>query len=491
MNIWNVCSFILIVVGSSVAMADITVDRMFSDHMVLQQKSTVSISGTTTSDKGVRITFNNQTVEATSDTNGRWRAALETPEAGGPYTIEISENGGDPKIVLEDILIGEVWICSGQSNMEWPVERAAFPEREIDGSTDFPQIRLFTVERNPSIEPVSELTKASGWNVCNPESVRSFSAVAYFFGRKLNSELNVPIGLVQTCWGGTRVEAWTSMDALTDCDVAKPMIEHWNTQRQDQPLNQNRPANLYNGMIAPLIGLKFRGAIWYQGEGNVGRGAQYKTLFPLMIKNWREKLNQGHSFPFLFVQLAPFRYRDRDPSAMAEIQEAQFETLRNDPDTGMAVTTDIGNVGDIHPKNKQDVGSRLALWALGGCYADWNKALTPDAGKVPSGPLYREKSVNDNKIVIHFDYVGDGLKSSNGQALSDFMIAGEDGKFVEANAEIDGNTVLVWSDQVSNPVDVRFGWLDTAQPNLINSVDLPASPFRTDNQPLLSENVFF
>jgi sialate O-acetylesterase len=291
--------------------------------------------------------------------------------------------------------------------------------------------------------------------------------VGYYFGRTLHQELDVPVGLINSSWGGTMAEAWTSREGLTGEPDFEPILQR---SAQFKPNHPHQASVLYNGMIQPLIPLGIRGAIWYQGESNVGRAEQYQKLFPAMIANWRSQWGQG-DFPFLFVQLAPYHYGDPAGPNCAELREAQRLTLDNAPNTGMAVTTDIGNVQDIHPKNKQDVGRRLALWALAKTYGE---------DVVHSGPLYKSMKLEDGKIRISFEHTGGGLVAKGGD-LTHFTIAGEDGNFVPAKAVIDGRTVVVQSDQVAAPVAVRFGWQNGAEPNLFNAEGLPASPFRTDD----------
>jgi len=303
------------------------------------------------------------------------------------------------------------------------------------------------------------------WAVCSPDTVLNFSAVGYFFGRELHNELNVPIGLINTSWGGTVCEAWTSEEALKEGGF-DTILKRSKGAKQ----GPNNASVLYNAMLAPLIPYGIRGAIWYQGESNRGRAYQYRELFPTMIRDWRERWGSGN-FPFLFVQLAPFNYGNPDDPACAELREAQTMTLSL-PNTGMAVTTDIGNVKDIHPKNKQEVGRRLALWALANSY---------DKDLVYSGPLYKSMKVEGGKARITFDHTGGGLKSLDGKPLTEFAIAGEDKQFVPAQAKIEGDSVVVFSDEVDKPVAVRFGWRNAAEPNLANEEGLPASPFRTDD----------
>jgi sialate O-acetylesterase len=362
--------------------------------------------------------------------------------------------------------------------------------------------------------------------VCAPDTVSSFSAVGYFFGRDLHKQLNgAAVGLLGSNWGGTPAESWASRAKLEADASLKPLLERWDTQvttfdpekaqeayvkakaawqvqadaakaeGKPQPRppqapvhprqNPHRPANLYNGMIAPLLPLTVKGSIWYQGESNVSRAQQYKTIFPAMIRNWREDFHNPE-MPFYFVQIAPYKYNKTNPTAditpCAELWEAQFETLKTVPNTGMAVTMDIGNVDNIHPTNKQDVGHRLALWALAKTYGK------KDIGEY-SGPLYKSAKVEGDKIRISFDH-GKGLKAKDGAELSFFTIAGEDKVFSEAKAKIEGDTLVVSSASVPKPVAVRFAWREDALPNLVNGANLPASPFRTDQFPMVTEGKF-
>ena len=391
---------------------------------------------------------------------------LAAMPAGGPHEMTVS---ADNTITVKDILVGEVWICSGQSNMQWTVERANNPKQET-AAADYPKMRLFTVAQTISKEPQEDCT--GSWGRCSPETAPSFSAVGYFFGRHLHKQLDVPIGMVNCSWGGTIAEAWTSRETLDSDPDFQAILDR---AANFDPKQKNQASVLYNGMLKPLVPLAIRGAIWYQGESNVSRSEQYRELFPAMITDWRSTWKQG-DFPFLFVQLAPYRYKNKDPRECAELQEAQLMTLSL-PNTGMAVTVDIGNPGDIHPRNKQDVGKRLALWAL---------AKTYGRELVYSGPLYKSMSVEGNKIRLRFKHTGGGLSTTDDGGLTHFTIAGQDGKFVEAAAAIDGNTVLVHSDSVPKPKAVRYAWRDDAVPNLCNTEELPASPFRTDDLPLVT-----
>ncbi|MEE2826005.1 MAG: sialate O-acetylesterase, partial [Planctomycetota bacterium] len=414
---------------------------------------------------------------------GRWSTTIRTGEPGGPYELLIASESNDTRVLVSDVMIGEVWVCSGQSNMAWPNKKALNPELDLEDSKNYPNIRFFNVANSAITEPQSEFAKVAPWVPCSPETMQGFSATAYQFAKQLNKELKIPIGLINSSWGGTRCEAWTPEAALQADERYQPLLKFW--ADKDQPTSQHRPGNLYNAMIAPLKGYAFRGVIWYQGEANVGRGAQYEHLFPTMIKSWRSEFNQG-DLPFYFVQLAPFRYNKQAPQALPEVWQAQLDTLKNVGNTGMVVTTDIGNVEDIHPKNKQEVGKRLARWALADVYQ--NRMKTKPEPK--SGPIFKTFEIEGNKIRVQFDHIADGLKiRSPDTELTYFLICGEDEKFVPATAEIDGETVIVSSPDVAQPVAVRFAWEDTAVPNLINSAGLPASPFRTDNFERLSKGV--
>ena len=479
----RVILFAAIFLWPAIVAADISLPKIFSDHMVLQQSSNVAIWGKASPSQEIEISFNDVTVQAVADAEGNWRGTIETPVAGGPYELEVKSKDDDTKVIFTDVLVGEVWICSGQSNMEWPISKSLNPGTEIENAKEFSEIRLFTVNHNATPETLGDFSKTKGWDVCNPESVADFSAVAYFFARELKRELKVPVGLIHTSWGGTRCEAWISEQALKNQTELAPLLNHW--KENDDPTSRHRPSSLFNGMIRPLKDVQFRGFLWYQGEANVGRGHQYQTLFPTLIKDWREQLSMPEA-PFYFVQLAPHRYGKHPPEALAEIWGAQLKTWQTVPKTGMVVTTDIGNLENIHPKNKQEVGRRLALWAMADTYAD----LVEGAPEPPSGPAYQSfEQINDsNKLILSFEYA-EGLKSSDEQPLSCFTICGEDKVFVPAIAKVVDDKVIVYADEVALPVAVRFAWDDTSVPNLVSGSGLPASPFRTDDYPLLSREV--
>lgn len=462
---WWLGLFLLSVGLCGIAQAEVRLPKIFGTHMVLQQQLPIKVWGWADPGERVEVSLAGQRRATTADAAGRWMVVLEALPAGGPHELVVA---GSNQIKLEDVLIGEVWVGSGQSNMQWPISRSMNAEKEI-AEANWPNIRLFTVTRKIAEKPQEDCE--GSWSVCSPQSIADFSAVLYFFGRKIHQELGVPVGLIHSSWGGTVAEAWTSKEALESDEDFAPILERGAVFNPKTP---NQPAVLFNAMIHPLLNFGIRGVVWYQGESNCARAEQYQKLFPTLIQDWRKRWGLG-DFPFYFVQLAPFRYRNADPRNCAELREAQRLTLRL-PNTGMAVTMDIGDVNDIHPTNKQEVGRRLALWAL---------AKTYGKDIVYSGPLYREAKTEGNKIRIFFDHVDGGLVVK-GPELTHFQIAGADGEFKPAKAVIDGETVVVWSDEVPNPVAVRFGWSDDAEPNLFNAAGLPASPFRTDNFPLVT-----
>ena len=494
------------------AHSEVTLPRVIGSNMVLQRDMQAPIWGWASAGEEVTITLSTEaegveplfSTSAVADMEGNWQIKLPAMAAGGPYTLQIK---GSNTLELKNVLFGEVWVCSGQSNMQWPVSASNDSEAEIAAGM-YPKIRLFYIPRVPSGLPQQNV--AADWHETTPETIAGFSAVAYYFGRKLYKNLDVPIGLINTSWGGTRIEPWTppvglaGVPALTT--ISKEVqdvqanyraqlpakmkdIEAWIAETRkaletDAPLtpmpdnthplrHQGRPTALYNGMVHPIVPYAIRGALWYQGESNLRDGMRYHEKMKALINGWREVWGQG-DFPFYFVQLAPFNYggRNANPLFLPQIWEAQAATLAL-PNTGMAVTTDIGNLRDIHPRNKQDVGRRLALWALAKNYSRDDVTY--------SGPLYKSMAVEGNTIRLTFDQVGSGLTSRDEEPLTWFQIAGEDKEFVEAQAKIDGDTIVVSSETVANPVAVRFGWHQSAEPNFVNKEGLPASPFRTDS----------
>ena len=437
------------------ARAEVRLHSLFTDNMVLQRDMKVPVWGTATAGEKVMVVIGDQMAETTAS-GGEWRVELPAMTAGGPLTLMVT---GSNTIKLENVLIGDVWICSGQSNMQWPIAASADPEQTIAESSN-PNIRLFTVPRVRKDQPQESVQ--GEWVECGPQTTAQFSAVAYHFGQALQKKLDVPIGLLSTNFGGTAAEEWTSDEALK----SKPETANL--------AGKGNSSKLHNAMIHPLLPFAIRGAIWYQGESNAGRAYQYRTLFPLMIGNWREVWGQG-DFPFLFVQLAPFTPIRTEPgeSDWAELREAQLMTMLNVPNTAMVVITDVGDEKDIHPKQKKPVGERLALAA---------RKLAYGEDLVYSGPIYESMRVDGNKVVLKFKHVGDGL-TVQGDKLKGFTIAGQDKKFYNADAEVAGDTVVVHSDRVEEPVAVRYGWDNYPVVNLANKNGLLASPFRTDEFP--------
>ena len=471
-RISRVFLFLLLLTGlaASTAIAELKLPSIVADHMVLQQSRPVPIWGWAKPGEEVTVAIAGQTAKGKADDKGRWQVEIGPLEAGGPLELVISDNAGDKKTIT-DVLVGEVWICSGQSNMNMRVNGCNNAKTEIKNAK-YPKIRAFEVQKSVADTPRE---KCEGrWKICSPATAGNFMAAAYYFGRDLRKELDVPIGLVQTAWGGTPAETWTSRKALESDPFLKPLLDRWDkAAAKDNKAkgSAHRPANLYNAMIAPIVPYGIAGAIWYQGESNAGRAHQYQTLFPLLIEDWRQAWGQGQ-FPFGFVQIAPYRYGKANPANCAELWEAQLLALKKVPNVGMAVTMDIGDVKDIHPKNKQDVGHRLALWALAKTYGRRDLAY--------SGPIYESMTIEDNKIRLRFDHVDGGLATRDGKAPSDFTIAGADQKFHPAEAKIDGDTIVVQSKEAEKPLAARYAWRDDAVPNLMNKSGLPASPFRTD-----------
>ena len=451
--------------------AQVTVSKLFSSNMVLQQNAEVSIWGWAKPGDTIAVTgsWNNETVHATTNQNSKWIAKLNTPAAktdGTFYSVKIS---GTNTITLSNVLIGEVWLLSGQSNME--MQLAGWDGAPIEGSAqaianaNFPKIRLLTVNKNSAAEPQKDIANYSNslWVECSPNTARYFSAVGFFFGRELHKKLNIPIGLVNSSWGGSSCETWAndkSLDFVPDFAEKSP----WTPKASDD--NQT-PTVLHNGMIAPLVPFNFAGVCWYQGETNVGRAEQLTQLFPSMIEGWRSDFQQKN-MPFYFVQLAPWGgYGD---GSLPELWEAQANTLKLH-DTEMAETLDAGDVENIHPARKEPIGTRLAQKALVNIYGSNNLEI--------AGPRYKSMHIEGNKIRLTFSHIGTGLKAANGN-LNQFEIAGSNNSFVAASAEISGNEIIVSSPQVATPKNVRYAWNKNATASLYNNEDFPAPPFRTN-----------
>lgn len=456
--------------------AKVKLATAFSNNMVLQQQSQAAIWGWATAGKTINIqtSWNHKKYTTAVGADGKWKIKVATPKFGGPYQIHISDG---EELVLDNILIGDVWLCSGQSNMEMPLAgwgKIANYEEEIKAA-NYPQIRLLQAQHQASKIPMDEVIVANnGWTACTPATIAGFSATAYFFAREVYQKTGIPIGLIQSAWGGTVAEAWISGKSLqNNADFATEAASLLKSGQETgtSPLvtgNVNKPTLLYNGMIHPLIQFTIKGAIWYQGESNAGRANQYRSLFPSLINDWRNLWGMGN-FPFYFVQLANYNDVLPEPaqSDWAELRDAQLGTLKL-ANTGMAVAIDIGEK-DIHPKNKQDVGKRLALIALAKTYKKENNY---------SGPMFSKVKFTENTAQLSFTHIDGGLVAKNG-ALKGFAVAGADQKFYLADASIVGNHVVV---KGKGPiVAVRYAWATNPLANLYNGAGLPASPFKTDN----------
>lgn len=479
-----VVSIVTAMLAVAPAQADVSLPAIFGDNMVLQHGREVPIWGTAEPGEEIAISISKQEpangskpeiLATTAGPDGKWQIKLPAKPAGDAITVTVT---GKNSVVFSNVLLGEVWVCSGQSNMEWPVSSSNNHLEEI-AQAKYPTIRIFKVERGTALVPQSRL--GGQWVVCSPETVGETSAVGYYFGRELQRDLKRPIGLIVAAVGGANCESWISQAALKSDEEFAAILQRGERANGDpnQANNPNRASVLFNGMIAPLLPYAIAGTIWYQGESNVPRAHQYRKLFPLMINDWRRHWGQAE-FPFLFVQLAnyvPDKSKSDHPvepveSAWAELREAQSLALQR-PKTGMAVTIDIGDPHDINPKNKQEVGRRLARLATRVAYGQ---------DIVASGPLFKSMKIDRTEVTLEFDNVGDGLVCHGGK-LDGFAIAGADRKFVWASARIEGKSVVVSSPMIAQPASVRYAWGDNPEGNLFNEVNLPAAPFRTDDWP--------
>ena len=439
--------------------ANVSLPAIFTGNMVLQQNAEVRLWGWGKPLEKITVTtsWSNDTLRTVADNQANWEVKLPTPKAGGPYEITIQ---GYNQRKLSNVLTGEVWLCSGQSNMEWTAGMGIDNGEEEIKNANYPDIRFIKIGYRTAATPQVDAF-SDGWEVCTPESMSNHSAVAYFFARKLQAELGVPIGLIDDNWGGTAAESWVP-GKVFEADV---MLAEAAKLLKNEPWATDQPGIIYHAMVAPLTHFNIAGVIWYQGETNTANPLTYKELFSTLIKTWRSEW--GYEFPFYFAQIAPWKGYGAGGSG-ALVRDAQRRTLEV-PNTGMVVTSDIGNLDNIHPKNKQDVGLRMANLALKNYY----KTTDVEA----SGPLYRSFEIEKNKIRIFFDHA-DGLQGRGG-ALTHFEIAGEDQVFQPAEAVIEGSTVVVSSKNVKLPVTVRFAMSNTAEPNLFNGAGLPGSCFTT------------
>ncbi|MDR3708111.1 MAG: sialate O-acetylesterase [Capsulimonadaceae bacterium] len=520
------------------ANATIVPAPLFTDNAVLQQKLPIPVWGAADAKEPITVAINGQTAKTVADASGAWSVKLSPIAAGGPYTLTITGTPNDT-VTLNNILVGEVWICGGQSNMEFPLSRATTYATAQAAAND-PLLRYANVVHTVGLTP--QKTVSVSWTIATPDTVGRTTAIGYFFARDLRAALKVPVGIINDNWGGTPAQAWTSKESLE----AVPCLHHYLVEEDLYPssyplallnydnaiekYNENKTklkaaleaakaagtpppalpqpprkpdaydrwpggaAHLYNGMIAPVAPYGIRGAIWYQGEANGGSGYEYKTLFPTMISDWRKTWGEG-DFPFLFVQLAPYMAIKSEPlpkgaNGWPDLREAQRATLSILPNTGMAVITDLGNSTDIHPRRKEPVGDRLALIAL---------AQTYGQNVEYSGPVFDGIKVERSKVRVRFTHAS-GLKTIDvhdgfddgpivapAAKLAGFEVAGKDGVYYAADtAAIDGNAVVVSSSSVKSPVAVRYGWANYPIANLSNGAGLPASPFKSDNWPWAS-----
>ncbi len=497
------CALLALALLAASAQANVALRHIFSDNMVLQQGQPVPVFGTAEGGEKITVTVAGQTGETTAAADGKWLVKLPALKAGGPYELVVK---GANTLTLKNVLVGEVWIASGQSNMGFQLRQATTGADAIAKSAN-PMLRLFSVPLKGSPEPLADIN--ASWVEASPQTTPNFTAVGYFFARDLQAALGVPVGIINSSWGGTPAEAWTAPGFFTDPEY-KGMMDGWTKQLADYPAamekyrnetlpkwqeavkqakadgkpeprrpnppngpdSQNRPGNLFNGMIYPLVPFAVKGAVWYQGEANSGRAYAYRRLLPAMVGTWREAFGLP-TMGFYIAELAPFMAVRPEPgeSTWAELREAQYLTSKALSPSGVAVTTDVGDPNDIHPKHKEPVGGRLALQALAKTYG---KAVPCD------GPTYRELKIEGAKARVLLDHTDGGLVC-RGDKLTGWAIAGEDKKWVWADATIDGTSVVVSSPAVAAPVAVRYAWADCPVVNLWNGAGLPAIPFRTDD----------
>ncbi len=504
-------SSIAVLVSSVVAsQAAVKLPALMSDNMVLQAEAKTNVWGWADPAEKVSVSFVGKTASATTGADGKWSVKLQDLKSGTTGDLSVK---GTNEITVKNVVVGEVWVASGQSNMEFTMSGTMDKDTEIAAAND-PMIRMFTVKKATKSEPQENCV--GQWEITTPQTAGHFSAVGYFFARRLRETLKQPVGIIHTSWGGTPAEYWTPMPVIAADPDFKPLAERWEKMAADFPKAQEAyekakaewqavadkaktdgvpapkppsaprggtaegaPGSLYNGMIAPVVPYTIQGAIWYQGESNAGNALQYRKLFPSMILSWRKAWMKGGlegsempDFPFLFVQLANYKPRHDEPteSDWAALREAQLMTLEM-PRTGMAVAIDIGDGADIHPKNKQEVGRRLALCA---------EATVYYRDQEFSGPIFVGAQAEDGKIRLSFRNA-DGMKAQDGGPLKGFALAGEDKVYHWAEATVQGDHIIVTCKDVPTPVAVRYAWADNPECNLVNSAGLPASPFRAEN----------
>lgn len=492
MNLRSILFVVLI--PASVLPAQIKVPKILSDHMVVQRDVPVHVWGMAPPGEVVTVTFRGETRSEATDSLGHWNVYLKPGSAGGPFNLAIHGGAGEPDVTINDILVGDVWLASGQSNMEFPMNRASTAAQDL-ARADIPRIRLMIVNKNAADFPQLD-TDTAGWTVSSPETAKDFSAVAWYFAREIEQSEHVPIGVIDSTWGGTVAEAWVRLTALGQDSSLNAlfatrgkMLDHAadteNQLKEEQrqkdeakaagkpapqfpwhpPLPSWGPGNLWNGMIAPLTPLPIRGVIWYQGESNsaLERFPLYDRIMRTLIEDWRHEWGVG-AFPFLYVQISNFKSTPLEDWASLREQQVKTLGLRN---TAMAVTIDIGNPDDVHPTDKVDVGHRLALAARALTYGETSLEY--------SGPMFRQAAPEGSSIRVWFDHAK-GLTARGGE-VTGVEVAGADGKFAPAKATVDGDTIVASSPVVPAPVAVRYGWANSPQCNLFNAEGLPASPF--------------
>lgn len=454
--------------------AKIKLPALFSDNMMLQQKSNAPIWGWAEKNGNLTIktSWNSKIYKAKADAQGKWKVDLQTPVAGGPFTIEVTE--GTEKIIVKNVLIGEVWLCSGQSNMEMPLK--GFQGQPVKNGNEIIvrstniNIRLITVPRATVLEPLTDFE--GKWEVASPKSTSNFSATAWYFGSLLQEVLDVPVGLIHVSYGGSSMEAWMNQEMLKDFTSAKIP-----TTKEELAKDPNRvPTTLFNGMLSPVIGYGIKGCIWYQGESNYERAGEYKDLMKKMVSSWRALWKQG-DFPFYYAQIAPFNYASFHPKDYldkynsAYLREAQLKASKEIPNSAMAVLMDIGEENSIHPMDKEKGGSRLAYQALARTYGI--------EGFEFESPKYKSMEIKDNSVTVSFDDVANGITSYD-KEVTGFELAGEDKIFYPAKTVVRRKSVVLTSDKVAKPVAVRYLFKDFAKAELFSAGGLPVSSFRTD-----------
>ncbi len=464
-RVYGIVLFLAALALAGQAWAAVKPNSIFTDNCVLQRGMPVPVWGTASEDERVTVAIQGQKTTAKAS-NGSWMVRLKPLQAGGPFTMTIS---GSNTVEIKNVLVGEVWIASGQSNMAFTLANSENSKDAIALATD-PMLRQGTIPREPSFKPATEANVK--WVECSPETAGGFSAVGYYFAKELRKVLGCPVAILNGSRGGTRIEAWMSEGALMpfegQFDPRKP-------KTGEEKANWNTASALWNGIVAPIVPYAMRGAIWYQGEANAGNADLYRRTFPAMIADWRKAWGQG-DFPFLFVQLAPSMKIVTEPqeSAWAELRDAQLYTSNIVPNTAIAIITDAGDPEDIHPKRKKPVGDRLALAA---------RVLAYNEDLAYKGPSFKSMTVVGNRAVLEFDNEAGGLFAKGGD-LTGFAVAGEDHKFYNARATVQGRSrVVVSADAVAKPVAVRYAWADCPVANLFNRAGLPAPPFRTDSFP--------